>query len=121
MKGNETLKPLDLARAVVEALEEKKAENIVLMDLQEHSIVADYFVICTGASDRQLNALAEAVTDALRKKHRLKSPRVEGHAAGGWLLIDYRTVIVHVFSAEQRKRYQLEDLWRETKTLLRIQ
>jgi len=105
----------------VEALEEKKAENIVLMDLQQHSIVADYFVIGTGTSDRQLDALAEAVTDTLRKAHRLKSPRVEGHSVGGWLLIDYRTVIVHLFSPEQRKRYQLEDLWRETKTLLRIQ
>ena len=91
------------------------------MDLQEHSILADYFVVCTGTSDRQLEALAESITDTLRKQHRLKSPRVEGHAAGGWLLIDFRTVIVHIFSSEQRKRYQLEDLWRETKTVLRIQ
>ena len=103
------------------ALEEKKAENIVLLDLQEHSIVADFFVICTGTSGRQLDALADAVTDTLRKTHRLKPPRVEGHAGGGWLLIDYQTVVVHLFSPEQRKRYQLEDLWRETKTLLRIQ
>jgi ribosome-associated protein len=110
-----------LAHAIVEALEERKGENIVLMDLQEHSIVADYFVICTGTSDRQLDALAEAVTDTLRKTHRLKSPPVEGHSAGGWMLIDYKSVIVHLFSPDQRKRYQLEDLWRETKTLLRIQ
>lgn len=105
----------------MEALEEKKAENIVLMDLQEHSIVADYFVVCSGSSDRQLGALADAMTDTLRKKHRLKSPRQEGHAASGWVLVDYGTVVVHLFSAEQRKYYQLEDLWRETKTLLRIQ
>ncbi len=91
------------------------------MDLQQHSIVADYFVICTGGSDRQLDALAEAVAATLKKKHRLKSPRQEGHAAGGWVLVDYGTVVVHLFSAEQRKRYQLEDLWRETKTILRIQ
>lgn len=116
-----TLKPLDLARAIVEALEEKKAENIVLMDLQEHSVVADYFVICSGTSERQLDALAEAVTDTMHKKHRLKSPRVEGHAAGGWLLIDFRTVIVHIFSVEKRQHYRLDELWRETKTLLRIQ
>ena len=105
----------------METLEEKKAENIILLDLQEHSVVADYFVICTGTSDRMLDALADAVTDTLRKAHRLKSPRVEGHSAGGWLLIDYKSVVVHVFSPEQRKRYQLEDLWRETKTVLRIQ
>jgi ribosome-associated protein len=110
-----------LARAIVETLEDKKAENIVLMDLQEHSIIADYFVVCSGTSDRMLSALAEAVTDEMRKTHRQKSPRVEGHAAGGWLLLDYKTVVVHIFSVEQRKHYQLEDLWRETKTLLRIQ
>ena len=105
----------------MKALEDKKAENIVLMDLQELSIVADYFVICTGTSDRQLDALAEAVTDTLRKAHRLKSPHVEGHSAGGWMLVDYRSVIVHLFSPDQRKRYKLEELWHETKTLLRIQ
>ena len=105
----------------MEILEEKKAENIVLMDLQEHSVVADYFVICSGSSDRQLDALAEAVTDTLHKTYRLKTPRVEGHAAGGWLLLDFRTVVVHIFSVEQRKHYRLDELWRETKTLLRIQ
>jgi ribosome-associated protein len=120
-KGQATLKPLELARVVVEILEDKKAENIVLMDLQEHTVVADYFVICSATSDRQLEALAEAVTDTLHKHHRLKVPRVEGHAAGGWLLIDFRTVVVHIFSVEQRRRYRLDELWHETKTLLRIQ
>jgi len=105
----------------VEILEDKKAENIVLLDLQEHSVVADYFVICSATSDRQLEALADALTGTLHKQHRLKVPRVEGHAAGGWLLMDFRTVVVHLFSVEQRKRYRLDELWHETKTLLRIQ
>lgn len=81
----------------------------------------DYFVICTGTSERQLEALAEAVESAARAKHRLKSPRVQGHAAGGWLLIDFSDVIVHVFSLEQRRRYKLEDFWHSAKVVLRIQ
>jgi ribosome-associated protein len=105
----------------VDALEAKKADDIVLLDVQGLSSFTDYFVICTGTSERQLEALAEAATEVARKQHRLKSPRVEGHAASGWLLIDFRDVIVHAFSAEQRRRYRLEDLWHEAKVVLRIQ
>jgi ribosome-associated protein len=115
------VEPIDLARTLVNALEDRKAEDIVLLDLREHSIVTDFFIICSGTSDRQLSALADAAGDAGRKKHRLKSPRVEGHPEGGWVLVDYGTVIVHCFSAEQRGRYDLEDLWRDGKVLLRIQ
>jgi ribosome-associated protein len=68
-----------------------------------------------------LEALAEAVDEAARKKHRLKSPRVQGHAVGGWLLIDFGDAIVHVFSVEQRRRYRLEEFWHAAKVVLRIQ
>lgn len=105
----------------MDALEEKKAEDIVLLDLRGQLMFTDYFVICTGTSDRQLSALADAVDDAARDKHRLKRPRVEGHAEGGWLLIDFGNVIVHAFSAPQRHRYKLEELWHEGKVVLRIQ
>jgi ribosome-associated protein len=105
----------------VDALEEKKAENIVLLDIQGHSPMTDYFVICSGASERQLQALVEAVTETAHKKHRLKRPRIEGHASGGWVLVDFKDVIVHVFSSEQRRRYKLEELWRAGKVILRIQ
>jgi ribosome-associated protein len=89
--------------------------------LRGQSIFTDFFVICTGTSERQLNALADAVHEAARKVHRLKPPRVEGHPAGGWLLIDFGSVIVHAFSAAQRKRYKLEELWHDGKVLVRIQ
>jgi ribosome-associated protein len=112
---------LDLARSLVDALEDKKAENIVLLDLRGQSIFTDYFIICTGTSERQLNALVDAVDEAARKRHRLKSPRVEGHAGGGWLLADFGVVIVHCFSPEQRRRYRLEELWQDSKVVLRIQ
>ena len=81
----------------------------------------DFFIICTGTSDRQLRALAEAVDETARKQYRMKSPRIEGHAEGGWVLVDFGTLIVHVFSEAQRKRYKLEELWHEGKVMLRIQ
>lgn len=116
-----TLKIIELARSLVDALEDKKAEDIVLLDVQGQCSFADYFVVCTAASERQLDALVEAVSEAARKKHRLKSPRIEGHSAGGWVLVDFRDVIVHAFSTEQRKRYRLEDFWRNAKVVVRIQ
>ncbi len=105
----------------MDALEDKKAEDIVLLDVRGQLMFTDYFVICTGTSDRQLSALAEAVDDAARDTYRLKRPRIEGHAEGGWLLIDFGHVIVHAFSAPQRHRYKLEELWHEGKVVLRIQ
>jgi ribosome-associated protein len=117
----EHLEPLDLARSLVAALEDKKAEDILLLDLRGQSIFTDYFVICTGTSERQLGARAEAVAETARKAHRLKAPRTEGHAAGGWLLMDFGSVIVHAFSAAQRRRYKLEELWQEGKIVVRIQ
>ncbi len=105
----------------MDALEEKKAEDIVLLDLRGQLMFTDYFVICTGTSDRQLSALADAVDDAARDKYRLKRPRIEGRAEGGWLLIDFGNVIVHAFSEPQRHRYKLEELWHEGKVVLRIQ
>ena len=115
------LETIELARTLVEAMEDKKAEDIVLLDLTGQSVFTDYFVIGTGTSERQLKALIEAVSEAAREEHHVKSPRVEGHAEGGWVLMDFGSVIVHAFSAEQRKRYKLEELWHEGKVMLRIQ
>jgi ribosome-associated protein len=110
-----------LARALVDALEDKKAEDIVLLDLTGQSIFTDYFVIGTGTSERQLKALVDGVAEAARVQFQLKSPRVEGHAEGGWVLMDFGSVIVHAFSSAQRRRYKLEELWHEGKVMLRIQ
>lgn len=120
-KGDCTLEPIDLARTLVDVLEDKKAEDIVLLDLAAHSVFTDFFIICTGNSERQLSALVEAVDEAARKAFQLKSPRVEGHPEGGWVLVDFGIVIVHLFSPAQRRRYKLEELWHEGKVMLRIQ
>ena len=90
------------------------------MDLQGVVSFTDYFVICTGSSDRMLNGLADAVSDAVRAKYKSKA-RPQGEASAGWVIVDCDDVIVHVFAAEQRDYYNLEELWREGKTLLKLQ
>lgn len=118
-----TLDALQLARTLVEAIEDKKGENIVLMDIVGQSIFTDYFVIANGTSDRQLKALAEAVSDVadqhVKRRHALR--RVNEQAESGWVLIDLGGVVVHLFSPAQRKHYNLEGLWKEGKVLLRVQ
>jgi ribosome-associated protein len=118
-----TLESLALARSLVEAIEDKKGENIVLMDISRQSIMADYFVIATGNSDRQLKALAEAVSDVAegKAKRRVLLRRADEQADSGWILIDLGDIVVHLFSASQRKYYKLEELWKEGKVLLRVQ
>lgn len=90
------------------------------MDLQGVVSFTDYFVICTGSSDRMLNALADAVSDEVRTKTEIKS-RPQGEASAGWVIVDCGNVIAHIFAEEQRNYYNLEELWREGKTLLKLQ
>ena len=101
-------------------MEEKKGEDIVLMDIGEISDFADYFVICTGTSDRMLAALADQVIDHLRSTHHVRG-RKEGESREGWILVDYGDVILHLFSPDRRDYYRLEELWVEGKVLLRLQ
>jgi len=109
-----------LARAIVTTLEEKKGENILLVDIHEIASFTDYFIICNGTSDRMLDALArEAIETAeeLTDKHY----KVEGRASDGWLLVDLGDIIVHLFSPDQREYYGLEQLWENGKTLIKMQ
>jgi len=111
---------LEFARSIVDVLEEKKGEDILLLDIQGITTIADYFIICSGSSNRMLDALAEAVTRYVREKYRMRT-KIEGIAQNGWLLADYGDVVVHIFSEEQRSYYNLEELWSQGKTLLRLQ
>jgi ribosome-associated protein len=81
---------------------------------------ADYFVICSGSSDRMLKALAEAAVDEVRKQHDLRA-RIEGEPRDGWVLVDFGDIILHLFSPDRRDYYRLEELWDEGKVLLRLQ
>jgi len=104
----------------VNALEEKKGEDILLLDLKDIASFTDYFVLCNGTSDRMLDALAKTVVDSMRQQHKKKG-RVEGVSRDGWLVVDYGDVVLHLFSPDQRAYYQLEELWSDGKVLLKLQ
>lgn len=105
---------------VVNALEDKKAENILLLDIKDVSAFTDYFVIANGTSDRMLESLSKATEEALKKGHAARV-RAEGYARDGWILIDAGDVVIHLFSPDQRNYYRLEELWSQGKILLHLQ
>jgi ribosome-associated protein len=112
--------PLDLARRIVELAEDKKAADIVLLDLTGLTTLADYFVIASGGSERQLDAITDGIVEGLRQE-KVRPIGREGVAASHWVLLDYGAVIVHVFTPPERDFYQLERHWAEAKTILRVQ
>jgi ribosome-associated protein len=91
-----------------------------LLDIREVAPFADFFVICSGTSDRMLGALADAAIEATRKAYQLKG-RLEGRPEDGWLLVDFGDVVLHLFSPDKRAYYHLEELWSKGKVLLRLQ
>jgi len=105
----------------VDTLDEKKGENILLLDLIGVCSFTDYFVICSGTSERMLRALSDEVQVSLKKNHSLQAQSVEGKEGVGWTLIDYGDVVVHIFSPAIREYYALEDLWEEGRVLLHMQ
>lgn len=112
---------LEVAKSIVNCLEERKGEDILLLDLIGICSFTDYFVICTGTSERMLKALAEEVTMKVKKTYTEMDQKVEGEPSSGWILIDFGDVIVHIFSGPLRRYFQLEELWREGKVLLKVQ
>ena len=102
--------PLELAHCVEAALD-KKAEDLVVLDLRGLSDVTDFFVICHGTSDRQVVAIADNIEERLRPELRVKPAHVEGRRRAEWVLMDYIDFVVHVFLAEKREFYRLERLW----------
>lgn len=114
------LNALEIARGIVNSLEEKKGENILLIDIRGIASFAEYFVICSGTSERMLDSLAEAVSESAKKNYSLNS-RIEGLPSAGWMVIDLGDVVIHLFSPEQRDYYRLEELWSKGKVLLRLQ
>jgi ribosome-associated protein len=119
VKGSER-EALDLARRIVELAEDKKAADIVLLELAPLTTLADYFVICSGGSERQLDAIADGIMSALRDE-KVRPIGREGTAASHWVLLDYGSVIVHVFTPPEREYYGLEKHWSEARTILRVQ
>src|SRR5258706_5692193 len=89
----------------------KKAENIVILDVRDLSSVTDYFVIASGTSEPHLRAIVQEITDRLRDEHDLRPMRKDGSMQGAWVVLDFFDVIVHVMRTDARERYDLEGLW----------
>jgi len=100
-----------LALLCRELADNRKAENIVVLDVSEVSSITDYFVVCSGTSEPHLRAIVSEISDKLHEDHDLKPRASEGTLHGGWIVLDYFDVIVHVMRADVRDHYKLEDLW----------
>ena len=111
---------LDIARRIVELAEDKKAADIVLLDLTGLTTLADAFVICSGGSERQLDAIADGILEGMRAE-KIRPIGREGTAVSHWVLVDFGAVVVHIFTPPERDYYSLEKHWAEAKTILRVQ
>lgn len=108
-----------LSRWVVDGMLEKKAHDVVVMDLREvkHAI-ADYFVICSGNSDTQIDAISESIEEQIHKHSKQNPWKREGQQNKEWILLDYVDVVAHIFNKEKRTFYGLEELWGDAKVIL---
>jgi ribosome-associated protein len=107
---------LELVKKIREALEDKKAEDIRVLDIREITTIGDYFVIASGNNANQLQAMEDAVDEVMYKNgHHQKS--VEGNRASSWILMDYGNIIVHIFSKEDRLFYDLDRIWKDGKEI----
>ena len=109
-----------LARRTVELAEDKLASDIVMLNLHNLNAIADYFVICTGESDRQLKAILDAIDEGIGKEFG-RNARAEGTPDTGWVLLDFGDVVVHIFSVAMRDYYRLERLWSKATPVVVVQ
>ena len=100
-----------LALVCRELADNKKADNLVVLDVQEVSSITDYFVIASGSSEPHLRAISEEIIDRLRDEHDVRPRAIDGNLAAAWLVLDFFDVIVHVMRTDVRERYDLEGLW----------
>jgi ribosome-associated protein len=105
--------PEELVREIVEYAADRKAIDIIQLDLRAMIGYTDYFVICSGRTERQTKAIHDAIYEGLKSAHRRLPERVEGLPGARWILMDYLDVVVHVFVPETREYYRLEQLWGE--------
>jgi ribosome-associated protein len=109
--------PEEIATAIGEYASDRKALDIVQLDLREIIGYTDYFVICTGRTDRQTKAIHDAIHAGMKREHGILPRRVEGLSQARWILMDYLDVVVHLFTPDTREYYRLEQLWGEAPML----
>lgn len=105
-----TEQKLELVKRLID---EKKAEDVEVIDLRNRTLIADYFVICSGNSNTHIKAIADGLLEDGRKEG-LKKQHVEGYAQAKWILVDYGDVVAHIFAKEEREYYDIESLWKAT-------
>ena len=113
------LNTLSQSKKIINVLDEKKAENILLLDISQVSTFTSYFILCNGSSTRMLDSLASAVNETCQTLA-IKPISKDGHAECGWIVFDLGEIIVHIFNSEQREFYDLEELWSNGKTILHL-
>lgn len=106
----------NMAKLAIEALEDKKAEEIRVLDISEVSVIADLFIIAGGSNKNQVQALCDNVTEKLGRAG-FPENHIEGYETANWILIDFGDIIVHIFDKENRTLYDLERIWRDGKTI----
>lgn len=104
----------DMLKVIIDALQDKKAEDIRVIDISNVSVIADYFVIASGSNTNQIQAMVDNVEEEMFKAG-YDDPKVEGYNTASWILLDYNDVIVHVFSEDDRAFYNIERIWRDGK------
>lgn len=110
------METLELVKKAVAALEDKKAEDVTVIDISGVSTIADYFIIANASNQNQLTAMQDAVDEAMYKEG-VHAKQIEGNRSSTWILMDYQDVIVHLFSKEDRLFYDLERIWRDGKVI----
>ena len=120
METSTVLQSVDYARLAVDIASEKQGADILMLNIQAVSDFTDYFVIVTGESRRQLSSLVEDIKKALGKQ-RATLHHIEGTAQGGWILMDFGDLVVHLFGPQEREHYRLEDMWNKGIETVRIQ
>ncbi|OUQ21803.1 ribosome silencing factor [Lachnoclostridium sp. An14] len=109
----------EMVKLAVSALEDKKGEDIKIIDIRDVSVLADYFIIADGSNASQVQAMADNVEEVLGKAGYI-CKQVEGYQNAGWILLDFGDVIVHAFSRDDRLFYDLERIWRDGKTIVDV-
>ena len=106
----------EMLKVIIDALQDKKAEDIRVIDISNVSVIADYFVIASGSNTNQIQAMVDNVEEEMFKAG-FYNPKVEGYNTASWILLDYNDVIVHVFSEDDRAFYNIERIWRDGKEI----
>lgn len=106
----------EMTKLTIRALEDKKAEDIRIIDISEVSVLADYFIIASGSNRSQIQAMTDHVDEVLGRAGAARR-QIEGYESAGWVLMDYSDIIVHIFDQENRLFYDLERIWRDGKSI----